>query len=109
MKSRWSGFHQPHTDHIKHRLTAPRCAPGRVRQALSEALSRYYKLESEAEKEPRRKAANRMVRRREAPRPRGNTGQRGCREGERKKGKTRKGRDIGGQEEAQLTRKRQNA
>lgn len=109
MKSRWSGFHQPHTDHIKHRLRAPRCAPGRVRQALSEALSRYYKLESEAEKEPRRKAVNKMVRRGEAPRPRGNTGQRRSRGGERKKGKTGKGRDPGGQEEAQLTRKRQTA
>lgn len=51
---------------------------------------------------------NKMVRRREAPRPRGNTGQRGHRGGERKKGKTGKGRDKGGQEETELTRKRQN-
>lgn len=50
---------------------------------------------------------NKMVRRGEAPRPRGNTGQRGHRR-ERKKGKTGKGRDPG-QEEAQLTRKRWKA
>lgn len=36
---------------------------------------------------------NKMVRRGEAPRPRGNTGQRRHRRRERKKGKTGKGRD----------------
>lgn len=41
---------------------------------------------------------NKMVRRRETPKPRESTGQRGCKEGERKKEKMGRKRDTGGQE-----------
>lgn len=46
LKSKWSSFHQSHTDHIKsclRRITHP--MSGRVRQTLSNALSRYYEPE----------------------------------------------------------------
>lgn len=47
LKSKLSSFHQSHTDHIKsclRRITHP--MSGRVRQMLSNALSRYYEPES---------------------------------------------------------------
>ena len=52
LKSKLSSFHQSHTDHIKsclRRITHP--MSGRVRQALSNALSRCYESESEREGE----------------------------------------------------------
>lgn len=92
LKSRYRGFHQPHTDHIKHcPRVAPAHASGRVRQTLPDPLSRYYKLESEAEKEARRKARDKMVKKRETPKPRENTGQRGRKGGKQKKEKQGRG------------------
>lgn len=92
LKSRLKSFHQPHTDHIKRCLrVAPVHASGGVRQTLPHALSRYYKLESEAGKEARRKAGDTMVKKRETPKPRENTGQRGCKGGKWKKEKQGRG------------------
>jgi hypothetical protein len=57
LKSKWSSFHQSHTDHIKsclRRITGR--MSGRVRQTLSNVLSRYYEPESEGEKEGKRRA-----------------------------------------------------
>lgn len=92
LKRRLRSFHQPHTDHIKHcPRVAPAHASGRVRQTLPDALSRYYKLESEAEKKARREVRDKRVKKRETPKPRENTGQRGCKGGKRKKGKQGRG------------------
>lgn len=99
LKSRLRSFQQPHTDHIKQSRSCTHSA--RVRQTLPGALSRYYKLESEAEKEARRKAKDTTMKKRETPKPRENTGQRGCKGGKGKKRKTGKGRDIGRQETGQ--------
>lgn len=67
LKSKLSGFHQSHADHIKsclRRITHP--TSGRVRQTLSNALSRYYTPESEGEKGVKKSGKNQTMRDMEA-------------------------------------------
>ena len=67
LKSKLSSFHQSHTDHIKsclRRITHP--MSGRVRQALSNALSRCYESESERERKVKRSIKNESMKGKEA-------------------------------------------